>query len=137
MSTFTTDADNDNQAQAALAELRKTKGTIIWVSSGAAVKAYRAWGSYVSSKAAANSIAAHFASENPDITSVAIQPGRVDTDMQAAIRANGQASMDPAEYQSFITVHEEGGLLKPSQPGNVMAKFVADPLHELSGQFLA
>ncbi|KAL2210066.1 NAD(P)-binding protein [Sarocladium strictum] len=124
-------------AQAGLSELRKTNGAIAWVSSGAATKAYVAWGAYGSSKAAVNSISAHFASENPEITSVAIQPGRVDTDMQAQIRAKGGASMDKDQYQNFKDVHEEGGLLKPSQPGNVLAKFVADPLHELSGEFLA
>lgn len=107
------------------------------MSSGAAVKAYAAWGAYGSSKAAVLSIANHFATENPDITSVSIQPGRVDTDMQALIRAKGKTSMDKDQYQSFQDVHEEGGLLKPSQPGNVLAKFVADPVPELSGKFLA
>lgn len=53
------------------------------------------------------------------------------------IRAKGKATMDKAAYDDFQAVHERGGLLKPEQPGNVLAKFVADPLPELSGAFLA
>ncbi|KAI5467906.1 hypothetical protein BGZ63DRAFT_372497 [Mariannaea sp. PMI_226] len=122
-------------AKAALAELRKSKGCIVWVSSGAATGAYVAWGSYGSGKAACNSIVAHIAAEEPDITSVAIAPGRVDTDMQGVLRSAGKDTMDKAQYETFTEAYEQGTLLRPEQPGNVMAKFVANPLKALSGKF--
>ncbi|KAJ4314518.1 hypothetical protein N0V84_008859 [Fusarium piperis] len=122
-------------AQAVLNELRKSKGCIVWVSSGAATKQYKGWASYGSSKAVYNSISAHLALEEPDITSVAVAPGRVDTDMQGVLRAEGKESMDEAQYASFAEAKEKGTLLKPEQPGHVMAKFVADPLKSLSGKF--
>lgn len=122
-------------AQAALKELRKSKGCILWVSSGAATKHYAAWGSYGSGKAAVNSISAHIALEEPDITSVAVAPGRVNTEMQGVLRSAGRDSMDKAQYESFAKAYEEGTLLRPEQPGHVMARFVANPLKELSGKF--
>ncbi|KAJ4266263.1 hypothetical protein NW762_004246 [Fusarium torreyae] len=124
-------------AQAAIQELRKSKGCIVWVSSGAATKQYAAWSSYGSSKAVYNSISAHIALEEPDITSVAIAPGRVDTGMQGVLRAEGKESMNKTQYDSFVEAKEKGTLLKPEQPGHVMAKFAADPLKDLSGKFFS
>ncbi|TFB01091.1 putative oxidoreductase [Trichoderma ghanense] len=123
-------------AKASLDEVKKTKGCILWVSSGAALKPYVAWSTYGSSKAAVNSVAAHLAVEEPDITSITIGPGRVDTDMQATLRLKGKDTMDEKQYQSFVDAFQQGALLKPEQPGGVIAKFVANPLHELSGQYL-
>lgn len=107
------------------------------MSSGAATKQYAGWSSYGSSKAAYNSISGHIAIEEPDITSVAIAPGRVDTEMQGVIRSGGKESMNKAQYDSFVDAKEKGILLKPEQPGHVMARFVADPLKELSGKFFS
>ncbi|EFY87104.1 short-chain dehydrogenase/reductase [Metarhizium acridum CQMa 102] len=125
------------EAQAALGELRKTKGCVVWVSSGAALKPYTGWSAYGSSKAALNSLSSHLAFEEKDITSITVSPGRVDTDMQVQIRSSGQQSMDKAQYDTFIEAFEQGKLLKPEQPGNVIAKFVASPQRELSGKDLS
>lgn len=126
-----------SQAKAGLPELRKSKGCVVWVSSGAGVKTYQAWGGYGSSKAAINSLSGHLAIEEKDITSIAIQPGRVDTDMQQLIRDTGSGTMDKAVYDNFVQAKETGILLKPEQPGNVIARFVASPSKELSGKFTA
>lgn len=124
-------------AQAALEQLRKSNGCIIWVSSGAATKAYTAWGAYGSSKAAVNHLSAHLAAEEPEITSICVAPGRVDTDMQGVIRSQkGQSSMSKEQYENFVEAFESGKLLKPEQPGNVIANIVAEPLKELSGKFV-
>ncbi|KAL2754021.1 hypothetical protein ACRALDRAFT_1062991 [Sodiomyces alcalophilus JCM 7366] len=122
--------------KAALPELRKSKGSVVWVSSGAAAKAYTAWGAYGSSKAAMESISAHLAVEEPDITSIAVWPGRVDTDMQRVIREDGKDAMDANDHSGFSSAFEQGQLLKPEQPGHVMAKFVVNPDHSLSGKAL-
>lgn len=107
------------------------------MSSGAARRAYQGWSAYGSSKAALNSLSTHLAFEEKDITSVAVEPGRVDTDMQGQIRSSGQDSMDRAQYDTFIDAFEQGQLLKPEQPGNVIARFVACPNKDLSGHNLS
>lgn len=104
------------------------------MSSGAATKPYTAWGTYGSSKAAVNHLSAHFAVEEPDITSITVAPGRVNTDMQAVLRAQGKDTMAKAQYDTFVEAFEQGTLLKPEQPGNVIAGFVAEPSKELSGK---
>ena len=108
----------------------------MWVSSGAANKPYTAWAAYGSSKAALQSISTHLAVEEPDITSITVAPGRVDTDMQALLRAAGKESMNKAQYDSFVDAFEQGQLLKPEQPGHVIAEFVARPDRALTGQCL-
>lgn len=45
--------------------------------------------------------------------------------------------MQPDVYQNFVDVFEAGELLKPEQPGNVIARLVASPPKNLSGQFFA
>jgi NAD(P)-dependent dehydrogenase (short-subunit alcohol dehydrogenase family) len=104
------------------------------VSSGAANKPYTAWSTYGSSKAAINHLSAHFATEEQDITSITIAPGRVNTEMQAILRAQGKDTMAKAQYDTFVEAFEQGTLLKPEQPGNVIAGFVAEPSKELSGK---
>lgn len=108
----------------------------MWLSSGAATKPYTAWAAYGSSKAAVNSISTHLAVEEPDITSITVAPGRVDTDMQAVLRASGKDTMNKAQYETFVEAFEQGKLLKPEQPGHVVARFVAGPQKDLSGQSL-
>lgn len=107
----------------------------MWVSSGAATSCYTAWGAYGSSKAAAHSIVGHLAVEEPDITSLSISPGRVDTDMQRVIRESGD-EMNQDERRTFAKAFEEGVLGTPETVAKVYARFVADPQRELTGKFL-
>ncbi|GJC82709.1 putative oxidoreductase C30D10.05c [Colletotrichum liriopes] len=122
--------------QASLPELRKSKGCVLWVSSGAATGAYAAWGAYGTSKAAMNHLSAHLAVEEPEITSIAVSPGRVDTAMQKVIRDTGSGHMAEKDHSSFVSAFDKGELFKPEQPGNVMARFVVKPQHDLSGKFI-
>lgn len=124
-------------AKAALQPLRQSKGCMIFVSSGAAANAYPTWGAYGSSKAALNHLAMTLASEEKDITSIAIRPGVVDTEMQRDIREKHHAAMDASDVKRFAELKSSGGLLKPEQPGGVMAKLVVDAPKELSGKFLS
>lgn len=94
-----------------------------------------AWGTYGSAKAVYNSVSAHIAAEEPDITSVAIAPGRVDTEMQGVLRAQGKDTMDRAQYETFTDAFEKGTLLRPEQPAHAMAEFVANPNNAMSGKF--
>lgn len=129
------DFTDDLQSKETIPHLRASKGRVIFTSSGAARGAYTAWGAYGSSKAAMNSLAQHIAVEEPEITSVAISPGRVDTNMQKEIREQGTA-MAKAQHDTFLANFEEGTLVKPEQAGGVIAKLSVRATPELSGKFL-
>lgn len=115
-------------------ELRKTRGRVVFISSGAAFSAVQSWGAYGCSKAALNHFCAHLAEEEPDITSIAISPGKVDTDMQQQIREVGKTSMTPEVHASFVDEHAKGQLLKPEQPGSVIVKLLEGATTDLSGK---
>lgn len=68
---------------------RPTGGTLINISSGAARSVYEGWAPYCASKAAVDQLSRVLAAEEADhgLRVVALAPGVVDTDMQAAIRA--------------------------------------------------
>jgi NAD(P)-dependent dehydrogenase (short-subunit alcohol dehydrogenase family) len=120
----------------AIPELRKTHGRVVLVSSGASGSAYVGWGAYGTGKAAVNHVCAHLAVEEPSITSVAISPGKVDTDMQKQIREQGKSGMDSDVHTSFVNEHEKGLLLSPDKPGGVIAKLVESVTKDLTGKHL-
>lgn len=105
-------------------------------SSGAAANAYSTWGAYGASKATLNHLAMTLAVEEPSVTTVSIRPGVVDTDMQKDIREVHHKTMDANDAAKFAELKQTGGLLKPEQPGNVMARLVLDAPNSLNGQFL-
>ncbi|OQD73632.1 hypothetical protein PENDEC_c014G05747 [Penicillium decumbens] len=123
--------------KAALPALRQSKGKIVLTSSGAATAGYPAWGLYGATKAAMNSLAMTLGNEEPDVTSVSIRPGIVDTDMQRELRDDHGSNMSTDMHSKFTTIHKNGKLLKPEQPGHVMAKLVLDAPKEISGKFLS
>lgn len=105
-------------------------------SSGAAINAYEGWGAYGATKAALNHLALTLATEEPDITTVSIRPGVVDTDMQKSIREVHHEKMSEKDRAKFAELKSSGGLLKPEQPGNVMARLVLSAPRDLNGTFL-
>lgn len=129
---FTT---NVLQAKAALPQLRKSKGKIVFTSSGAAVTGYRGWALYGATKAAMNHFAMSLGAEEPDVTSVSIRPGMVNTEMQRELREDHATNLDAEMHSKFTGVHKDGKLLEPEQPGHVMAKLVVDAPKEISGHF--
>lgn len=68
-----------------------------------------------------NAIARTLATEEEKIAIWAIRPGVVATSMQEQVRGSGKDSMSPADYQKFFNLHKDGELLKPEQPGHVIA----------------
>lgn len=116
--------------------LRSAKGRIVFTSSGASLRAYTSWGAYGASKAALNHLAMTLATEEPDITTISIRPGVVDTEMQRDIREIHQEHMDQKDREKFNGLYKTGQLLKPEQPGHVIAKLVLTGARELSGQFI-
>lgn len=123
--------------QAALPELRKTKGRIVITSSGAASGAYQGWGAYGSGKAVLNHVAATLGVEEPDVTTISIRPGVVDTEMQRAIREEHNVAMSSSDQEKFHGLHREGKLVRPEQPGGVIAGLAVRGEKSLSGKFLS
>lgn len=126
-----------NPIQKSLDYLRESKGNVVFVSSGAATGSYAAWGAYNSSKAAMNSICRTLANEEPDITSIAVRPGVVDTDMQGQIRLLGGAHMLPNDYKKFYDLFTNNKLVKADEPAKVLAELVVNKKHQYNGQFLS
>lgn len=124
------------QTKAALPALRESKGRIIFTSSGAAVSGYHSWGLYGATKAAMNHLALTLSTEEPDVTSVSVRPGMVDTEMQREIREEHQTNMPPEAYKKFDEAHKNAKLLKPEVPGHIIARLVLDAPKKLSGRFI-
>ncbi|KAL8682825.1 MAG: hypothetical protein Q9186_001154 [Xanthomendoza sp. 1 TL-2023] len=122
--------------KAAVPSLRKSSGRIIFTSSGASTKAYSTWGAYGASKAAMNHLNLTLAAEEPSLTSISIRPGVVDTQMQIDIRDLHSALMDEKDVTKFQTLHRQGQLVKPEEPGHVIARLAVGASKQLSGQFL-
>lgn len=84
-----------------------------------------------------NHLAMTLGVEEPDVTTISIRPGMVDTAMQQELRDSHLQNMDPKDADKFRSAHQDGKLNKPEQPGHVMARLVLDAPKELSGKFLA
>ena len=123
-------------ARAAIPHLRSTRGRIVNVSSGAAVKAIEGWSAYCVAKAAVTHLTRLLAAEEPDITAVALRPGVVDTAMQTMIRAEGPRAMTPERSAHFAQLKEEGQLLDPAIPAAKLTWLALDAPPTLSGMFL-
>ncbi|WWC71404.1 uncharacterized protein I206_105359 [Kwoniella pini CBS 10737] len=122
--------------QPALPYLRKTKGKVVLISSGASTSGYQAWGLYSLAKAGMNSLARTLAAEEKDngIAVFAIRPGMVN--MQALLRNDGPATMHPDEMIKFQNAYEKGELLAPEQPGSIIAGLAISGPQELSGEYI-
>ncbi|SCU95682.1 LAMI_0F03290g1_1 [Lachancea mirantina] len=113
-------------------------GNIVFVSSGASVKPYYAWGAYGSSKAALNHFAQTINAEEPAVNVISVAPGVVDTSMQDDIRNTfGPRSMTPEALKRFADLKAHGQLLKPQVPAAVYALLVLKGIpHQLKGKYV-
>ncbi|MDX1615348.1 MAG: SDR family NAD(P)-dependent oxidoreductase [Candidatus Promineifilaceae bacterium] len=123
--------------QAALPYLRQRQGRVIHVSSGAAEYGRAGWAAYCIGKGALNQFNRVLAEEEPALTTIAVRPGVVDTDMQATIREEGAAGMTKADHERFIRFQEKDQLLDPTIPGRVLAYLALRAPAEWSGEFLS
>ncbi|ODQ62115.1 hypothetical protein WICANDRAFT_60179 [Wickerhamomyces anomalus NRRL Y-366-8] len=121
----------------ALPELRKTKGHVVLVSSGASTKSYDGWGAYGASKAAINHFAIQLAGEEPDVSIVSVAPGVVDTQMQVDIREKFGQNMTPEGLKRFTDLKSNNELLDPSVPGTIFANLAQRGFSkEINGKYL-
>jgi len=82
--------------QAVLPALRAAHGTVVDISSDAAVEAYEGWGGYGASKAALDQLTAVLAVEHPELRIYAVDPGDMATDMHQAAFPGEDISDRPA-----------------------------------------
>ncbi|KAG0310631.1 hypothetical protein BGZ99_000260 [Dissophora globulifera] len=122
--------------QHALPALRESKGRVIIVSSDVAHLALHGWGAYCSTKAALKMFSDVFAMEEPELTTVSIRPGVVDTDMTATVRKEGVEKMTPNQYAMFSSEKTERSLpyLHPDVPGHVIASLAISAPASLNGK---
>ncbi|MFY0406240.1 SDR family NAD(P)-dependent oxidoreductase [Solicola sp. PLA-1-18] len=66
-----------------LPHLRRARGTVLAITSDAAVEPYETWGAYGASKAALDQLVAVLATEEPDLVVHAVDPGDMRTQMHA------------------------------------------------------
>jgi NAD(P)-dependent dehydrogenase (short-subunit alcohol dehydrogenase family) len=123
--------------QSVLPFLRQSKGRVINISSGAAVSVIPGWAAYSAAKAALNHFTRALAEEEPSITTVALRPGVVDTEMQATIRREGAKGMPEEVHSRFVRYHAEGELLPPVVPACSVTILALYAPHEWSGSFLS
>ena len=120
--------------QAALPLLRTSRGTVVSVSSDAAVEAYEGWGGYGSSKAALDQLHRVLAAEEPDLRVYLFDPGDMRTEMHQAAFP-GEDISDRPEPESVVPPLRR--LLIESEPperslpgrgtGGVMTALTAEP----------
>jgi NAD(P)-dependent dehydrogenase (short-subunit alcohol dehydrogenase family) len=84
-----------------------------------------------------NHLALTLSVEEPDVTTISIRPGVVDTEMQREIREVHHERMSQKDREKFSGLKSSGGLLKPEQPGHVIAKLAMNGGKEFSGKFLS
>lgn len=87
--------------QLALPLLRRSRGTVVAVSSDAAVEGYEGWGGYGSSKAALDLLHRTLAAEEPDLRVLQFDPGDMRTDMHQAAFP-GEDISDRPEPESVV-----------------------------------
>ena len=101
-------------------------GTIINLSSGAAVRPLEGWSAYCSGKAGVHMLTRAVALENADkgIRIFGFQPGTTDTDMQVAIRASGVNPVSQIPRENLYPV---------SQPATAIVYLCTSAANDLAG----
>lgn len=106
-------------------ELRKSRGKLVYVSSGASIAKKPSnglhWGAYGASKAALNHFVTTVADEEKNVSAISIAPGVVDTAMQKDIRETFGSQMGEMALSRFTELERTGGLLPPRVPAAVYA----------------
>lgn len=103
------------------------KKVLVNITSGAALKGYAGWSLYCASKAGLESFFRALAVEERaqihPFTCISVDPGVIDTDMQALIRAT--SAEDFPEVERFIRRKEAGGLSPASRVAKAVANLVS------------
>lgn len=83
-----------------------------------------------------NHVALTLSVEEPEVTTISVRPGVVDTEMQREIRELHNTAMSEKDAAKFASLKKDGDLLRPEQPGHVIAQLAVEAEKSLSGKFL-
>lgn len=100
-------------------------GKLLHISSGAAQNPYPGWGVYGASKAGIDHFSRIVQKEHPELCSVALYPGVVNTGMQAQIRAQNKA--DFPNLEQFIALKDNAALSEPEDVARAILSYLASP----------
>jgi len=89
---------------ALLPALRRARGQVVFVNSGAGIKASPGLASYSASKFALRSFADSLRADEPDLRVTSVHPGRIDTEMQRDLVAYEERDYVPEQFLSPATV---------------------------------
>jgi len=87
-----------------LPSLRAAAGQVVYVNSGAGLRANPGWSAYAASKHGLKALADSLRAEEPGIRVTSVYPGRTATEMQRKVRAQENAEYRPADYIEPSTV---------------------------------
>jgi len=106
---------------------RPGTGSLVNISSGAAVSPYRGWAPYCASKAAVEMLTEVVGLEErgAGLLAYAVSPGVVDTDMQSLIRETPAESFPDVER--FRRLHDRGGLATAEWVADCIVERCLDP----------
>ncbi|MCD0452378.1 SDR family oxidoreductase [Actinocorallia sp. API 0066] len=87
-----------------LPSLRAAGGHVVFVNSGAGLRAHPNWSAYAASKHGLKALADSLRQEEPALRVTTVYPGRTASEMQRRVRAQESAPYDPADYIQPATV---------------------------------
>jgi NAD(P)-dependent dehydrogenase (short-subunit alcohol dehydrogenase family) len=119
---------------AALPHLKETKGRIVNISSGAAIKVMHGWSAYCTSKAGLLHLTKIAAAECPEVAFFSLRPGVIDTQMQTEIRSS--KGMTEADVEKFRDLKESGNLEPPEVPARSAVWLALHGPLDRSGEFI-
>ncbi len=122
--------------QAALPALRSAHGRIILTSSGVATVGYAGFASYCASKAAINMILEVLALEEPDVVTLAVAPGVVETQMSDSFLEQGRSLMSPTQLAYMENLAKRGLKMQPADVAGAYAKLALNAPKSQSGKFV-
>lgn len=120
--------------RACLPELRKNRGRIVNVSTGAAVKPMAGWSAYCASKAGLLHLTSVLAIEAPEVACFSLRPGVIDTGMQGLIRES--QGMRESDQQRFLELHKQGQLEPPEVPARAAIWLALKGPQQRSGELI-
>lgn len=119
---------------AALPYLQESRGRVVNISSGAAVKPTKGWGAYCAAKAGLLALSTVFAVEESGVACFSLRPGVIDTEMQQRIRSSQRMPSDA--QQRFLELHQKGELEPPEVPARAAIWLALEGPLERSGEFI-
>jgi NAD(P)-dependent dehydrogenase (short-subunit alcohol dehydrogenase family) len=122
--------------RAAISDLRRHKGRIVNVSSGAATTVIENASAYCTGKAALNHFTRVLAAEEKGLTALTVRPGVVDTGMQAVLRNEADNALPTQQIAYYRQLKERGELEPPEVPARAIAWLALYAPREFSGKFL-